>query len=312
MSEIAPELVRLSIYKENTQTNTIPSYFPKNSNRRIYPLNNCFEDSKIKQDETYSIIQSLNLKFPDKICPDELKNKYKKTEIIYAGIDTPVDDLVNYNCDKDGNYFKIVEKDIFDQSKYEADFQNLSKYYNSKWHLVLDQDFTSVFCKARHIQVQKIDFEIKSKKYIKEMNKRKKWLNILDDYDFYLKDNRTKFENIFQEYKDKINDKTHIIDSEMKKYILKFSKDKISECESIINNEMNKEYFLCSSFAPHLRIGSIHELPPSPISDTMYIYMGNPNIELWIEDEFHNIIDLTNYEVLKGNVSLKLIVEGRM
>lgn len=315
MSEIGPELVRLQIYKENTQINTIPSYFPKNSNRKIYSLTEAYNDSKIKQDESYSIIQRIDLTQPEDICPVDWRNKYKKTEVIYADINTPIADLKTYQQDGD-IYFKIVEKDGYDQEKYKADLPNISRYYNKKWHIVLEQDFTTVFCKARHIKVEKIQLNLdkENHKFMLDLqNQIKINVSLINNYTTNITDTDIKRE-YETEYTNHLKEKglSVIVPDEMKLYF----KNKWSQMNNKLKTDYSyyesKVYYMCSSFSPYLRIGTTKDIPPAAGLDATYIYMGNPNIELWVEDQYHNVIDMDEFINVKGEVILKLIVEGRM
>jgi hypothetical protein len=78
-----------------------------------------------------------------------------------------------------------------------------------------------------------------------------------------------------------------------------------------IQKHVPKNYYVCSSVSPYLRIGTTHEDKLS-VNETNFPYMLDPNISLWLEDEHHVIRDDFKLNpMIRSYVKLKLVVEGR-
>jgi hypothetical protein len=132
MSEMAPEFLRLAIYKETSQANIIPSYFPPNFTRTAPSLKSVFKEAQKRQPKSYIIEQVLELTPKPNKCPEMVEHNYK---------------------DKDKPH-------TLDQKMYENNLANLNHFSNQKWHFMLEPDFTNVLCDARYIKFEKIEINL--------------------------------------------------------------------------------------------------------------------------------------------------------
>jgi hypothetical protein len=71
-------------------------------------------------------------------------------------------------------------------------------------------------------------------------------------------------------------------------------------------------YYVCASFNSYnvgARLGSFHEKK----LEMEHRYDGNPDIDVWVEDDKHNIIDMRefckDYDI-NGFIKLKLMIKG--